>query len=155
MEGILINYLAERYPKDLWKGARGRMSRQREAAAPCNAAIVRGFRCLWGAFWVVFRCVFGSYDREGLSKSLSGFLQLDNVFFFRQHLGRSCLFPLLLTASLSLLLLRLPLARFPSVLGLSGSVTRFCLFSIFSSTKLEVLLLNSRAAHPPVSCTPH
>ena len=61
LEGIIIKYLAERYPKDLWKGARGRMSRQREAAAPCNAAIVRGFRCLWGAFWVVFRCVLGAF----------------------------------------------------------------------------------------------
>ena len=37
------DYLAEGYPKDFWKGPRGRMSRQREAAPPGNdqSSVVR------------------------------------------------------------------------------------------------------------------
>ena len=43
MGTCLSNYLAEENPKDFWKGPRGRMSRQREAAPPGNyqSSVVR------------------------------------------------------------------------------------------------------------------
>ena len=45
------NYLAEENPKDFWKGPRGRMSRQREAAPPGNyqSSVVR-VQAMWLPF---------------------------------------------------------------------------------------------------------